>query len=352
MSGYFLTAGALPGRIRKGMEMLLTQVVRFLGFVFTTVLLMVAQPAYADEDRKLPRIGVAVPVDPVIDVPYNAALREGLRELGYVDGENIILIVRYANGDFTKYPAVIQELIALGVDILSGEAAALKEATTTIPIVSATMDDPVKTGLVASLARPGGNVTGLSAQAFDIWPKHLELTRELLPNLKHLCVLLDKDQHTSRTGLDTPTNAEEFGALARSIGVKVSAFPVDSLNDLEAALRKIRKECSEALIIRSSPITTQYRDTIMDSVAQRLPLISDGKFSAEAGTLLSYSVDYLYNFRRQAVYMDKILKGAKPGDLPIEQPTRFRLVVNLKTAQALGLTIPQSIMVRADEVIR
>jgi putative ABC transport system substrate-binding protein len=334
------------------MEMLLRVAFCPLGFVLTTFLLIFAQPVYADVDRRIPRIGLAIPVDPVIDVPYNTALRAGLRELGYVDGENIILIPRYANGDFTKYPAVIQELIALDVDILSGEAAALREATKTIPIVSATMDDSVREGLVASLSRPGGNVTGLSAQAFDLWPKHLELTRELLPNLKHLCVLLDKDQHNSRSGPEAPTNAAQFEALARSFGVNVNSFPVDSLNELEAALNEIRKECSEALIIRSSPITTQYFHTIMDSVGQRLPVVSDGKLSAAAGTLLSYSVDYLYNFKRQAVYMDKILKGANPGDLPIEQPTRFKLVVNLKTARALGLTLPQSIMVHTDEVIQ
>jgi putative ABC transport system substrate-binding protein len=259
--------------------------------------------------------------------------------------------MRYANGDPEKYPLIIQQLIALDVDILAGEAAALKKATTTIPIVSATMDDPVKTGLVASLAHPGGNLTGISAQAFDIWPKHLELARELVPNLKHLCVLLHEDQFSISAAPDERSYQEGFESLARSVGVKVSAFPVASYNDILAALRNIQQSCSEALIVRSSPLMLEHRGTIMDAVARRLPVIGDGKFSAEAGPLLSYSVDYLESFKRSTVYMVKILNGAKPGDLPIEQPTKFKLVVNMKVARELGLTIPESIMVRADQVV-
>lgn len=321
------------------------------GFLVAAFLLTHAHVSSADDVRKLPKIGIAVPVDPVTDVPYNTAYREGLRALGYVDGENVILIMRYANGDPAKYPLIIQELIALNVDILVGEAAALKKATTTIPIVSATMDDPVKTGLVASLARPGGNLTGVSAQAFDIWPKHLELARELVPKLKHLCVLLHMDQYSMGAAPDERSYQEGFESLARSIGVKVSAFPVASYDDILAALRNIRQSCAEALIVRSSPLMIEHRDTVMGAVARRLPVIGDGKFSAEAGPLLSYSVDYLDSFRRSTVYMVKILNGAKPGDLPIEQPTKFKLVVNMKVARELGLTVPESIMVRADQVI-
>jgi len=327
-------------------------VIGVFAFVLAAFLLPGTQPISADENRKLPKIGLAVPVGPVIDVPYNTAFREGLRELGYVDGKNIILITRYANGDPSKYPAVIQELIAMNVDILWGESAALKAATTTIPIVSPTMDNPVKTGLVASLARPGGNLTGLSAQGFDIWPKHLELARELVPDLRHLCVLFDISDTTTDAGPKAISYAKDFEAIAGSVGVKISTFPIASFDELQAALTRIRKTCSEALIVRSSAIMTQYRDTISDSVGQKIPVISDGRFLAEAGALLSYSVDYLDNFRRSATYVVKILNGAKPADLPIEQPMRFKLVVNLKTAQALGLKIPQTIMVRADELIR
>ena len=327
-------------------------VTRFFGCLLAVFLIAGAQPAFPNKGGKLPKIGIAVPVDPVTDVPYNTAYRDGLREQGYVDGENVILIMRYADGDPAKYPLIIEQLIALDVDILVGEAAALKKATTTIPIVSATMDDPVKTGLVASLARPGGNLTGVSAQAFDIWPKHLELARELLPNLKHLCVLLHEDQFSMGAAPDERSYQEGFESLARSVGVKVSAFPVASYDDILAALKKIHRSCSEALIIRSSPLLLEHRGTVMDAVARRLPVIGDGKFSAEAGPLLSYSVDYLDSFRRSTVYMAKILKGAKPGNLPIEQPTKFKLVINMKAASELGLTIPESIMVRADQVVQ
>jgi putative ABC transport system substrate-binding protein len=327
-------------------------VIGFFGILVAVFLLTHPYQSSADEVRRLPKIGIAVPVDPVTDVPYNTAYREGLRELGYVDGENVILIMRYANGDPAKYPTIIQELIALDVDILVGEAAALKKATTTIPIVSATMDDPVKTGLVASLAHPGGNLTGVSAQAFDIWPKHLELARELVPNLQHLCVLLHMDQYSIGAAPDELSYQEGFESLARSVGVKVSAFPVASYDDIQAALKAIHEQCSEAIIIRSSPLLLEHRGPIMDAVAHRLPVIGDGKFSAEAGPLLSYSVDYLDSFKRTTVYMAKILNGAKPGDLPIEQPTKFKLIVNMKVARELGLTIPETIMIRANQVIR
>ncbi|UCH49485.1 MAG: ABC transporter substrate-binding protein [Betaproteobacteria bacterium] len=336
----------------EGVKLMSAELRRFFVTTLAAVLSIGIQTTVADEGRNLPRIGLAVPVSAVADVPYNTALRQGLREHGYVDGENIILIARYANGDPMKYPEIIQELIALDVDILFGEAAALKAATTTIPIVSATMDDPVKTGLVSSLARPGGNVTGLSAQAFDIWPKHLELARELLPNLKHLCVLLHMDQYAIGAGPEESTYEEDFESLARSVGVKVSAFPASSFEDLEAALTNIRKRCSEALIVRTSPLMLQYRDTVLDAVTHQLPVISDGKFSAEAGTLLSYSADYRDMFRRSAEYMAKILNGAKPGDLPIQQPRKFKVTVNLKIASELGVAIPESIMVRADDIVQ
>jgi putative ABC transport system substrate-binding protein len=328
-----------------------TRVIAFFGFLVAACLLVGAHPAFPAESRNLPKIGIAVPVDPVTDVPYNTAYREGLQEQGYVDGENVLLIVRYANGDPKKYPAIIQELIALDVDILVGEAEALRNATTTIPIVSATMDDPVMTGLVTSLAHPGGNITGVSAQAFDIWPKHLELARELVPNLKHLCVLLHRDQYLAGPP-DGHSYEADFESLARGIGVDVSAFAVASFDDIQAALGKIHKQCSEALIIRSSPLMLEHGGTIMEAVVHRLPVIGDGKFSAEAGPLLSYSMDYVDAFRRSTVYMVKILNGAKPGDLPIEQPTRFKLVVNMKVARELKLTIPESIMVRADQLIQ
>lgn len=315
--------------------------------LLSALMLTGAHSAAADEARKLPTVGLAIPVDAATDAPYQKAFRDGLQDFGYVDGKNVTLIVRYSNGDPTKLRELIQELIALRVDVLWGEAPALKEATTTIPIVSPTMGDPVKTGLVESLARPGGNLTGVSKQSYDIWPKQLELARELVPNLRRLCFLFDATAEP-----DALTSANEFNALAAGTGITVRTLRADSLEDLRAALMTIQKQRPQVLIVWSSPLMTQHRRTIMDSVAQRLPVISDGQNFAEAGALLTYSVDWLDMFRRSAAYVDKILKGANPGDLSIEQPTKFNLVVNLKTAKALGIKIPESILVRANEIIR
>ena len=192
----------------------------------------------ADEGRKLPTIGFAVPVDPATDAPFQRAFRDGLRDLGWVDGKNVTIIVRYANGDPAKLRALIKELIALRVDILVGDAPVLVEATTTIPIVSPTMADPVRSGLVASLARPGGNLTGVSAQTYDLWPKRLQLARELMPKLRRLCFLIDTNFEPYAL---TYANAE-FKPLARRAGITVRTLPVRSLDDLRGALSAIQKE--------------------------------------------------------------------------------------------------------------
>jgi len=295
----------------------------------------------------MPTVGLAVPVDRGTDAPYQSALRKGLRQLGYVDGKNIKLIPRYADGNPEKLQSNIKELIALQVDVLYGDARLLKEATTTIPIVSPTMGDPVRTGLVASLAHPGGNLTGLSAQSYDLWPKQLELAKELVPRLARVGFLFDTTDEP-----EAVDHASEFDAMARRQGMTVLSFAVSSIADVDAALKALRSERPQALIIWSSPLLTQYRATIIKAVGQQLPVLSDGRFFAEAGALLTYSVDYTDLFARSASYIDKILKGAKPEDLPIEQPTKFELVLNLKTARALRLEIPETVLVRADKIIR
>lgn len=300
----------------------------------------------ADEGR--PQIiGQAVPVDPATDAPYSGALRDGLRQLGWVDGKNITFVVRYASGDPAKLHAIVNELVDLRVDLLVGDARLLKEATSTIPIVSPTMGDPVRTGLVASLARPGGNLTGLSAQSYDIWPKQLELARELVPNLTRICFLFDTNDEP-----DASAHAAEFEGLARDAGMTVLSLPVGSVDDIQSALRTIHKKRPQVLVVWSSPLLTQYRGAIMKSVGHRLPVISDGRFFAEAGALLTYSVDWPDLFSRAAGYIDKILRGAKPGDLAIQQPTKFELIINAQTAKALRIKIPESILVRADKMIR
>ena len=317
-----------------------------LDVLVAIVLAAVTLHSFADEAARLPRIGGAVPVDQATDAPYQRALREGFRQLGYVDGKNIVLVWRYANGDPAKLRANIQELVDMRVDVLMGDARQLKEATSTIPIVSMTMGDPVKTGLVASLAHPGGNLTGLSAQSYDLWPKQLQFARELVPDLRRVAFLFDTNDEP-----DALTNSAEFRQLAREAGMTVLALPVSSLDDIQNALKTIHKERPQVVVIWSSPLLTQYRRTIMKSIGHRLPVISDGRFFAEAGALLTYSVDWPDLFRRSATYVDKILRGAKPGDLPIEQPRKFELGVNLQTAKALHLEVPQSILVWADKVI-
>ena len=316
--------------------------------ILITLVVISSGFAHADEGRKLPTIGMAVPVDPATDAPYQKAFRDGLRALGYEDGKNVTIIVRNANGDPAKLGALIKELIALHVDILVGDAPPLKEATATIPIVSATMGDPVKTGLVASLAHPGGNLTGVSGQSYDVWPKQLELLKKVMPNLRRLCLLFDKNDEPNAV-----TNANnEFRGLARNIGIVVRTLPVGSLGDLRAALKTIQKERPQAILVWDSPLLNQHRQMILDSVGHQMPVMGEGREFAEAGALLTFSVDWSDQFRRSAAYVVKILKGAKPGDLPIEQPTKFELIVNVKAAKALHLTVPESILSSADEVMR
>jgi putative ABC transport system substrate-binding protein len=211
------------------------------------------------------------------------------------------------------------------------------------------MPDPVKTGLVASLARPGGNLTGVSLQGYDLEPKTFELVTELLPHLKRLCVLFSDNY-------DSPDLVgyvdDIYRERARSAGISICTIPVRTLNDVQAVPKIIDKERPQAIIVWSSPFVVQHRLALILPIARRLPVIGDGRELAELGAALTYFADWMEMFRRSAAYVDKILKGAKPGDLPIAQPTKFNLVVNLKAAGALGITVPESILVRADEIIR
>jgi putative ABC transport system substrate-binding protein len=314
------------------------------------LVLSAAPPASADQNAKVPTIGLAIPVDPGSDAPYQKAFRDGLRELGYVEGKNIRFVVRYSGGDPARYREIIRELIALRVDVLWGEARELKEATTTIPIVSPTMGfgDPVRIGLVESFSRPGGNLTGPSSQRHDIDPKLLQLTKELLPRVNRLCLLYDG--RPERNLRDYAEN--DFRALAREHGVSVCMIPIRNRGDIETVPRIVEQQRPQAVMIWISEFMYQHHRALVAPIAHRLPVIGDLREVAEAGAVLIYSVDHVHMFRRSAVYVDKILKGAKPGELPIEQPTRFKLVVNLKSADALGIKVPESILVLADETVR
>jgi len=339
--------GTFGSRTEPGLS---KSVMMLLRALLAASLLIGLSTAASDDKRGLPTIGLAIPVDPQLDAPNQAAFREGLQDLGWVDGRNVRLIVRYANADPAKYREIIQELIALRVDVLWGEARELLEATNTIPIVSPTMDfgDPVRTGLVKSLRRPGGNLTGPATQREDLDPKLLQLSKELLPGLRRLCVVFDGDP---KRKLAEYVNGH-FRSLANQVGVDVCAIPVLTLDDIQALPRAIARERAQAVMLWTTAFTYQHHRSIVASVPHPLPVITDAPSYVAAGAVLSYSVDWINTFRRSAAYVDKILKGAKPGDLPIEQPTQFRLIVNMKSAEALGIMVPESIMVRADDRIR
>ena len=311
-------------------------------------MLVAVSLANADEDKKLPTVGLSIPVDRATDAPFGKAFREGLKEAGFIDGKNVKLIPRYADGDPKRMHEQIRELIDLNVDVLEGDAQQLKEATTTIPIVSPTMSDPVKTGLVASLAHPGGNITGLSSQRYDIDPKLLELAMELVPKLKRLCVIFDDAREPNLAAYAQ----SEFRSIARDHGVTICTIPARTAQDIQAVPKAIAVEHPQAVLVWASAYIYQQRRLLIGPIARRVPVVGEGQELAEAGAMISYSVDWSDMFRRAGVYVARILKGAKPADLPIEQPTKFKLVVNLKMATQLGVKVPESILVRADEVIR
>jgi putative ABC transport system substrate-binding protein len=279
------------------------------------------------------------------------AFHEGLLSLGYVEGRNLSIEYRWAAGKVDRLPELAAELVRLKVDIIvtvaTAASAAAKRATSTIPIVFARAADPVGAGLVASLAHPGGNVTGLSVQATEIAAKQLQLIRELLPNATRIAVLAYKG------ALTAPLFLEEIRAAAKKIGLTLIVQEVNEAAALTGAFAAMGRERVQALLVQISPFAIDHRKRIVELAAQhRLPTMFSPPASINVGGLMYYGPSGREMSRRAAYYVDRIFKGAKPGDLPVEQPTTFELVINLKTAKALGLTIPQSILIRADEVIQ
>ncbi len=311
--------------------------------------LAVPLAAEAQQAGKVPRIGVLLSFtepDPRVE-----ALKQGLRELGWIEGQNVGLEYRYANNKLEQLPNLAVELVRLKVDVIvtGGEAGirAARDATSTIPIVMANSGDPVGTGLIASLSRPGGNMTGLSLLTPDLGGKRMELLKETVPKVSRVAVLWN------------PTNAVKVLELkstevaAKALGVMVTSFEVRAPTDFDRAFAAIGRERPTALTTLTDPLTLGHQKQIAEFAAKsRLPMIAENREFAEAGGLLTYGASLRDLYRRAATYVDKILKGAKPGDLPVEQPTKFELVVNLKTAKTLGIKIPQSVLIRADEVIR
>jgi ABC-type uncharacterized transport system substrate-binding protein len=278
------------------------------------------------------------------------AFRQGLRELGYVEGRTITVEARWADGKYDRLPALAAELVRLRVDVIVAVAApairAAKEATTTIPIVMAVVVDPVATGLVASLARPEGNITGLSTTAPDLVAKQLEMLKEVVPRLSRVAAL----GNPANPG--TGPQMREAMIAAQALGIQLQPLEARSTAQLESAFAAMSRQQVDAVIVLVDVVFNEHRGRVAQLAAkERLPAVYGLPEHVEAGGLMAYCASRSELFRRAATYVDKILKGAKPADLPVEQPTRFELIVNLRTARALGVTIPASILVRADRVI-
>ena len=324
---------------------------KILIWLLGTVLLIPAAPADAQQPAKIPRIGFLIASASSANSDRIAAFRQGLRELGYVEGKTIIVDYRYADGKLDRLPGLTAELMGLNVEvILTGGPAdtrAAKNATSTIPIVMTFDNDPVGNGFVASLARPGGNITGLSTLAPELSGKQLELLKEIVPKLSRVAVF---DNSTN------PGNAlvlREIELAAAALKIKLQKLDLVDRKDIEPAFRTARKDHNEAVIVAGSAMLSSDRSRVVDlAVKNRLPVIYYTLEMVEAGGLVAYGVNRRDLTRRAATYVDKILKGAKPSDLPVEQPTKFDLVINLKAAKQIGLTIPPSVLARADRVIR
>ena len=305
----------------------------------------------AHQAGKVYRIGVLERIPAARNAANLDAFRQGLLELGYVEGKSFVIEYRSADGRSERFADLATELVSLKVDLIltRGTPAALaaKKATSTIPLVMAASGDPVGTGIVSSLARPGGNVTGLSAVVIDLWGKRLELLRELVPGVSRIAAILN----TSNPAI--ALEWKELAIAAQRLGSQLQLLDVRKPEDLGRAFEASIRQHVGAIIVGIDDLTQMHKRDIVDSAAKnRLPAMYNSREFVDAGGLITYGVSYPDLYRRAAKFVDKILKGAKPADLPVEQPTTFELVINLKTAKALGLTIPPSVLVRADEVIQ
>ena len=319
--------------------------------IFAVVILALVHPAAAQQQTKIPRIGFLSSLSPAVVSSRMDAFRQGLRELGYVEGKNIVIESRYAEGKLSRVPALAAELVRLKVDVIVTGGPSVnrfaKEATVTIPIVLAFDNDPVGNGFAASLARPGGNITGLSAEYPEISGKQLELLKEIVPRLSRVAVLGNSTQPGN------PQESREVELAAKAFGVKLQYLDVLSPKDIETAFQAASKGHADAVLVLASQLVTSHPKQFVELAAKsRLPTTYWSAEFVEAGGLMAYSVNITDLFRRAATYVDKILKGAKPADLPVEQPTRFEFIINLKAAKQIGLTIPPNVLARADKVIR
>lgn len=306
--------------------------------------------AEAQQPTKVARIGRLSPLSVAAEAPMLAGLRQGLNELGWIEGQNLAFELRFADGNLDRLPQLADELVREKVDVIvtgsSPGASAAKNATSTIPIVMVTTGNPVQGGLIANLARPGGNVTGVTALGQVLNVKRLELLKEAVPNLKHVAIL------TNPASPYTDPFLQESEAAAHALGIEVRVLGAREPHDLERAFEAIVNERAEALMVLSDPMFISHRRRIVElAVKNRLPSVFGERGSVHAGGLIFYGASLPDMYRRAATYVDKILKGAKPADLPVEQPTAFELAINLKTAKVLGLELPWFLQQRSDEVI-
>lgn len=321
------------------------------GLTLSVLLFALCFSAEAQQPGKVHRIGVLISASPSIASRRIQAFQQSLRELGYVEGKNIAFEYRYGEGRPDTLPERISELVHLQVDLLvtdtSNATQAAKNATKTIPVVFTTANDPVGDGQVASLAKPGGNLTGFSILALDLNGKRLELLKEAFPQITRVAFL-------PITGEAIGENRfKEAEMAAQGLRLRLQRLRVKGADDLESAFDAAKRSGAEAVLAHPSTFVGTNRARIIELAAKhRLPAIFGGAEAAEAGGLMSYGPDIVDNYRRAAVYVDKILKGAKPADLPVQQPMKFEFVINLKTAKQIGLTIPPNVLARADKVIK
>jgi putative ABC transport system substrate-binding protein len=320
----------------------------FLVFASATFVALscVAARAQQPQEKKVYRIGFLRAGQP--PKTWVEAFQQGLRERGYVDGQNVVVDFRFTDGSVDQLPRLAEELVRSKVDVIVASAAppavAAKKVTTSVPIVFVGVADPVELGLARSLARPGGNITGLADSGADLAAKRLELLREVVPKVRRVAMLW----HSENPG-NLP-QLEWAEVAARALGIQLDPVPVQGASDFDSAFKAVR--AADALLQANAPLFTAHRTRIVGLAAtSRMPAIYGHKEMAEVGGLMSYGPHYPDLLRRAATYVDKILRGVNPADLPVEQPTKFELVINIKTAKAIGLTIPQSILVRADQIL-
>ncbi len=321
------------------------------GFALAALLFAINFPAEAQQRGRVPRIGFLLPYSPGPD-PRVEAFRQGLRELGYVEGQNVAIEYRWADGRFEQLPNLAADLVRLKVDVIvaavTQASLAAKQAASAIPIVMVGVSDPVGTGLVISLARPGANITGTSSMTAEVVGKQLELLKETVPKISRVAALWNPANPIFQA-----IQRKETEVAARALGMQLRILEARGPDEIDRAFAAMAKERTKALLVLGDPVFISHRKRIADLAANgHLTAISGTREFVDAGGLMAYGPSFSDMYRRAAHYVDRILKGTKPADLPVEQPTKFELIINLKTAKQIGLTIPPNVLARADRVIK